>query len=253
MTIIASHCSAKLCASDCRIHVALHIVSKISAFVHSFFYFSLHGVQILSVDVVCETKVTGFLWIFFPFLQKNRQFRLISEDFRTNTPACDGPDLEVLGAPMMMTCRPRSLASFTISWIFGHLHTGGIRHGTAHGRQSVIDFLPSPWERMMTPQPGGTSSRLDTQPTPWAASWAMTWSLWDHRPQHHIGAPLSAISWASFTARRTPKQSRRILGKGPSSSPGLHFRPAVPDRPDVVHDLLRHRLIVLPLWPGGSL
>lgn len=143
MTIIASHCSAKLCASDCRIHVALHIVSKISAFVHSFFTFSLHGVQILSVDVVCETKVTGFCGFSFHSSRKTvnsasfrKIFAPIHQPAMARTSGCSG-------APMMMTCRPRRWRPSQSHGFWPPSHRWHPPR-TAHGRQSVIDFLPLP-------------------------------------------------------------------------------------------------------------
>ena len=61
MTIIASQRAASSCASDCRTYVALHIVSKISAFVHSFFTFSLLASQIFCVEVVWDTNASALL------------------------------------------------------------------------------------------------------------------------------------------------------------------------------------------------
>ena len=114
ITIIAPQCSARRCASDCRLHVASHIVSKISAFVHSFFTFSLQGVQILSVDVVWETKVSGFCEF---SLSSSRKIDN-SSSFRKTFAPWHHPAMAFTsgcsGAPMMTTCRPRSLASFTI-------------------------------------------------------------------------------------------------------------------------------------------
>ncbi|MPN04392.1 hypothetical protein SDC9_151630 [bioreactor metagenome] len=59
MTTMASQLAANSCASDWRVDVALHIVSNISEFVHSFFTFSTQGSQTCLVDVVWQTMVTG--------------------------------------------------------------------------------------------------------------------------------------------------------------------------------------------------
>ena len=60
MTTIAPHFSAILTASDCLQNVALHIVSNISRFVHTFFAKFTEFSQISLVEVVWETKVSGF-------------------------------------------------------------------------------------------------------------------------------------------------------------------------------------------------
>ena len=59
MTIIPSHSSDKASASDCLLDVAPHIVSKKSAFVHTFFAFSMHFSQMVRIAVVWDTKVKG--------------------------------------------------------------------------------------------------------------------------------------------------------------------------------------------------
>ena len=59
MTTIAPHWAASWTASSWRFDVAPHIVSKNSAFVHSFFAFFTQSSQIFLVDVVCDTKVIG--------------------------------------------------------------------------------------------------------------------------------------------------------------------------------------------------
>ena len=60
MTIIASLTPDSSRASCWRIEVALHIVSKISAFVHTFFKIFLHFAKISSLKVVCAAKIMRF-------------------------------------------------------------------------------------------------------------------------------------------------------------------------------------------------
>ena len=127
------------------------------------------------------------MWIFFPFLQKNRQFRLISEDFRTNTPACNGPDLGVLRGADDDDLPPPVAGVLHNLMDFGHLHTGGIRHGTAHGHQSVIDFLPLPVGADDDAAARGHLLQAGHAPHPLGRQLGNDMVIVDHRPQHHIG------------------------------------------------------------------
>jgi|GEM_PF-4028241 len=58
-TTIASQLFERKAASSCRISVALHIVSNISQFVHTFFAISRHDSHNFCVPVVCETRQNG--------------------------------------------------------------------------------------------------------------------------------------------------------------------------------------------------
>ena len=61
ITIIKSFCFASSAASVCLSSVALHIVSKISQFVHSFFTRNVISSHFLSIYVVCATRFAFFV------------------------------------------------------------------------------------------------------------------------------------------------------------------------------------------------
>ena len=166
MTTIASERAASAWASDCRLHVALHIVSKIFKFVHSFFAFSTQESQIKRVEVVCETIVRGM----------SRRSGAVSSQFdsssapssttgRRHHPAMAATSGWVQ-VPMMSTCRPPSSARETIWCMRDTL--GQVASMTGRPRRASASWTgrPSPWERISTAAPGGTSSGVSTRPTP---------------------------------------------------------------------------------------
>ena len=73
-TIILSQRWARVFASFCRLAVALHIVAKTAAFVHSFFRVSAHFFPFAGVKGGLSRKSQGFLFQFRMVFQQFHQF-----------------------------------------------------------------------------------------------------------------------------------------------------------------------------------
>ena len=114
MTTIAPHWAASWTASSWRFDVAPHIVSKNSAFVHSFFAFFTQESQTLRMAVVWDTKVSG---IWRRDGSSASQFSSSSAPDRTTGRQHQPAMASTSGwsrVPMMMGCLPCSSARATI-------------------------------------------------------------------------------------------------------------------------------------------
>ena len=204
ITIITSHCLERAFASLCLLYVALHIVSKISTFVHSFFDFFRAESQISFVEVVWETKVRGKSFRSGAFCS-----HCSNSAPDSTTSACrHHPAVATTSGwvrlPTITGSRPCSSACCTRSWM--RLTLGQVASKISAPRAFNCSYTAwlSPWERMMTRLPSGTSSGLLTQPIPCSARASTTWALWMIGPSITQDLPSRAACCASSTARLTP-------------------------------------------------
>ena len=204
ITTIRPHRAASWRASSWRLDVAPHIVSKNSAFVHSFFALSTQSSQIFLVEVVCDTKLSGRSVRFSP--SSSHFSRSFAPE--TTTGALHHPAMASTsgwsGVPTITGWRPRSSAWATISWMWVTLGQVASKTWIPLRAKPSWTARLSPWDRTITAHPLGTSSGLSTEQSPWAASRPITSWLWMMGPSMTQGPSWAAFSSASSTARRTP-------------------------------------------------
>ncbi len=149
-TTIASQLFEREAASSCRISVALHIVSNISQFVHTFFAISRHDSHNFCVPVVCETRQNG---------KSRRSGRSVSQFSSASAvwKTCASEEKLAMamisgcvGVPMMRRLRPSRSAFCAITWIF--LTNGHVASTIAAPRTASVFCSPAgmPCARMTT-------------------------------------------------------------------------------------------------------
>ncbi len=208
ITTIASQRCDRSAASDWRIAVALHIVSKISAFVYTLLMFSKQFCHSETRKVVCATTQTGFLFSSGNFSVISRSCAASRKTWHSPAQCPRMPRTSGWAAsPAISTAFPSSEAFETTAWIFATNGQVASQYRTPRRSSSSYTVRSTPWERMTSTAPGGTSERSPTIRTPRRFSRSSVWGLWMIGPSVQTRSPASSRRSTPSTARHTPKQN----------------------------------------------